>query len=264
MRRLHLALPLLLAACSSLSSPKPVDRTTLAPLTTKELALLASGDAASRNKDPRSAEQYYLDATDLSRGHIDAHLALAEFYLEQDKTAEAKTILERAHALQPDHPRASYLLGKIAIQANKPDEALAYFNLGLDSAPRDVDLLNGAGIANDMLHNHPRAQALYQQAITLSPKEDLALAQTNLAMSYLLANEPKKAVALLKPLAKQPNASSVARHNLALAYGVLGKNSEAKALVSEDMTEEERTQALAQLEEYIAAPATEKPVIPQH
>ena len=265
MRRVLFALPmLLLIACdmadfATKDPVKPVDVATLGPLSGKEQALLVAADGERRNGDTSSAEHDYLEAVAASTGHVQAHLALADLYQSQGQLPKAQTVLERAHALQPNHPGVDYLLGKIAILNNQPDQALTYFHQGLDKTPDDLNLLNGSGTAHDMLRQNAIAQKLYLRAIALHPEADLSMVRTNLAMSYLLSNQPKKAVDILKPEVKKPGASAVTRHDLALAYGMLGKNAEAKAVLNGEMTEEDRQQVITRLQRYLAQPQTTPP-----
>jgi hypothetical protein len=83
-------------------------------------------------------------------------------------------------------------------------------------------------------------------------------------MSYLLSGQPQKAVDTLKPEAKKPDASSVTRHNLALAYGLLGRTGEAKKLLDGEIDEETRLLSVARLKEYIKARQDgEHPAVPK-
>lgn len=268
MRRLLLLLPLLaLTACGdgTFSSARgPVDPATLPPMSGKEQALLAAASGAERTGETANAIRDYQGAIAQSQGHVDAHLNLAKLYLGQKQPASAQPVLERALVLQPNHPEANYLLGKIHLANNRPKEAAAAFDAGLKSAAASFDLLNGAGIAHDMLREHARAQAYYLRAISLHPEQELAMVKTNLGMSYLLSSEPKKAVEQLKDEAKKTNASPVTRHNLALAYGMLGRNGDAKPLVAKEMSEDDRKMSLERLRKYIAyePPAAPKPNTP--
>jgi len=265
MRSLLLSLPLLaLAACAPSTASGPIDPTSLPPMSGKEQALMAAASGALATKDVGGAIRDYQTAIAHSKGHIDAHVALAKLYLAQKQPANAQPILERALVMQPNDPETNYLLGKLLLNGNQPKAAAELFTNGLKSAPASFDLLNGNGIAHDMLNQHARAQGYYQRAISLHPELDLGMVRTNLGMSYLLANEPQKAVEQLKPEAKKPHASPVTRHNLALAYGMLGKNGEAKPLVAKEMTEEDRKLALERLKKYIAyePPAVPAPNIP--
>jgi cytochrome c-type biogenesis protein CcmH len=56
-------------------------------------------------------------------------------------TAEAKTSLERAAVLGPDHPKAGYLLGLAAEQDGKPADARAIWSRLIAAAPADAPWL---------------------------------------------------------------------------------------------------------------------------
>lgn len=253
MRRCYL-LPflLVLAACSFGGDQQPVDISKLPPLTGQERALLIAADAAAIGGDTASAERNYLSAIAQSKGHIVAHQSLARLYMSQNQPEKAEDILKKAAALQPNDVETNHLLGKIALNDNRPAEALERFNAGLKADPTNPDMLSGAGIANDLMHRHDAAQVIYLRALSLRPNEDMSMVRTNLAMSYLLDDQPKKAVELLKAEVKKPNAPAAMRHNLALAYGVLGKHVEARTLLKKEISEEERLQSLKRLEQHIA------------
>src|SRR6185295_17616780 len=74
--------------------------------------------------------------------------------------------------------------------------------------------------------------------------------RTNLGMSYLLGGDAKKAASALGQDVKPAEMSQVARHNLALAYGILGRDKDAKALVKGEMDEEARLLAITRLKKY--------------
>jgi Flp pilus assembly protein TadD len=256
MRRLLILLPVfaLLGCDNALSTHQaaPVDPVTLGAMSGKEQALMVAAEGAERTGDKASAERDYQNAIAQSRGHVEAHLGLAKLYLGQKRTDQARAILIEAAKWQPKHPQVNYLLGKTYLADNDPKQADAAFARGLQTMPNDFNLLNGSGIAADMMNDHERAQAYYTRAMGQRSGEDLTMVRTNLAMSYLLSNEPKKAVELLKEEAKQSGASAVTRHNLALAYGMIGRNTEAKQLVHSEMTEDDRKMALERLKKYIA------------
>ena len=248
---------LLLPACAMIEgTTAAVDPKNLPSLTGQERALLISADASAKVGDLRAAERNYLSAIARSKGHIIAHLSLADLYMRQQRTDEAEAILEKAAALQPHHPELNWWRGRQALRANEAEAALEYFNEGLVKNASDLNLLTGAGIANDLLHRHDAAQVLYLRALSLNPSRDLTAARTNLAMSFLLTNEPKQAVKVLKPAVKQAGIPPVVRHNLALAYGLLGKHTQAKRLLNGELSEQERTDSIARLREHIEADKT--------
>ncbi len=264
---LLLLMSLSLMACD-MGTTKVVDPSKLPPLSAQERALLIAADAAANGGDMVSAERNYKSAMAQSKGHVEAHLALANVYMHQNQLDKAKEVLVLATEFQPNHVAANHLLGKIAIGENKPAEALNYFTAGLKTNPGHLDLSNGAGIANDTMHKHAAAQVVYLRALQLHPDEDLSMVKTNLAMSYLLDGKAQKAVDLLKKEVKKPGISPVMKHNLALAYGVLGRHTQAKTLLNGEISEEERLQSIKRINDYVAQellkrrPAVPKPEKP--
>ena len=248
-----LLIAVVLTSCSVIDNAPvaAVDAASLPPLTSREQSLIYGADGAAQQGNIAAAERDYMSAVALSTGHIDAHLALARFYEKQKEPAKERTILERALVFQPNHALANYLFGKVALDANRFDEAREAFTRGLITQPDNIDLAVGQAVADDMLGNHEKAQSTYSRILRANPKASLAGLRTNLAMSYLLAGAPQKAVDLLKAEVKKPNASSVTRHNLALAYGLLGRNGEAKKLLDGEIDEETRLLTVARLKEYI-------------
>ena len=244
---------LLLTSCSVVDSTPAaaVDASSLPPLTSREQSLIYGADGAAQQGNIAAAERDYMSAVSISTGHIEAHLALARLYEQQKEPAKERAILERALVFQPNHALANYLFGKIELDANRFAEAREAFTRGLTTQPDNVDLVVGQAVADDMLGNHEKAQGTYSRILRANPKASLAGLRTNLAMSYLLSGAPKKAVELLQAEAKKPNASSVTRHNLALAYGLLGRNAEAKKLLDGEIDEETRLLTVARLKEYI-------------
>jgi Flp pilus assembly protein TadD len=229
----------------------PVDLTTLAPLNSREQSLIYAADGAMQQGNYAAAERDYIGAMAESKGHIDAHLALARLYDKQNMPAKEKAVLLAATQLQPNHALANYLLGKRYLAEGRFEDARSAFQRGRTTRPEDLDLSIGEGIANDMLGEHRAAQRIYQRAMGLNRDANLINLTTNLALSHLLSDEPKRAVELLKPLVKKPGAPAVTRHNLALAYGMLGKNSEAKKILDGEIDEETRLLAVARMRQYV-------------
>lgn len=250
-RILLAAMLLALTACEP-QVTGPVDVTALPPLSGQEIALITSGDVAAQRGNHAQAERNYLDAVSRSKGRIEAHLALANFYAATNELEKARNVLERANRLQPQQPRVAYLLGKMYLTENRIREALAVFEASLKMYPADLELLTATGIAYDMIPQHATAQTFYQRAQALNPKADLTVLRTNLAMSYILTGKPQMAVDLLKTDAAKPGASAVTRHNLALAYGVLGQDKEARALLKDELSEQERLENVQRIRQYVA------------
>lgn len=252
MRHLPHCFALFLLTACELTGPRPVDVSTLPPMSGRELALMTTAQVHAQKGEYAMAEKNYLDAVAQSQGHVEAHLALADLYIAHRQPDKARAVLTRAQQFQPDHVAVNYLLGKLYLQNNQPREAVAAFDRALTTQPGSLDVLSARGIAHDMLRQHAAAQRDYQNAMRANPSGDLSMVRTNLAMSYLLDNKPANAAEILKEEVQADGTSPVTRHNLALAYGMLGRHTEAKALVEGDMSEEERQASLKRLAQYIA------------
>lgn len=243
---------MLLTACELVDSPsKAVDAATLPPMSARERSLIFAADGAVQQSNYAAAERDYLTAIADSKGHVDAHMGLARMYDKQGQRDKEEVILKRALELQPDHGLANYMLGKLYLDTYRFSEAASTFERGLKTRPDDIDLNVGEAVANDMQGRHSAAQMSYLRVMKTNPSANLSNVRTNLAMSYLLSDQPKKAIELLKPEAKKPNASPVTRHNLALAYGVLGRHPDARKVLNGEMDEENRLLAIARLNEYL-------------
>lgn len=253
-------LTLALSACEGMpweeqKTASAVDTTTLAPLSSREQSLIFAADGAYQQGNFASAERDYMAAVADSKGRIDAHLALAKLYEKQMQPDKERVILERALVLQPNHPLANYLMGRLQLNANQYTSALEYFKRGRQSRPQDVDLTVGQAVSLDMLGRHREAQQLYTGLLQANPGPASTLPRTNLAMSYILSEQPQRAIDLLEAEANKPGATNVTRHNLALAYGLVGRQGDAKTLLNGDIDEETRLLAVARMRSYYNDPA---------
>ncbi len=244
-----LLLVLTLTACDGLdSATTPTER---GPISSRERSLIYAADGAAQQGNFPAAERDYLTAMNEGSGHIEAHLGLAQLYIKNGQNDKALPILEKALQLQPDDALANYLTGKIYLDSNRFDDAATAFDRGLTQQPDNLDLAIGKGITEDMRGNHRAAQMQYLRGIKTNPKAALTKIRTNLAMSYLLSGEPKKAVDLLKNEGNKAGAPTVTRHNLALAYGLLGQHAQAKKLIHGEMDEATRQLTIARMREYV-------------
>jgi Flp pilus assembly protein TadD len=240
---------MLLSACEP-ETVGQVDPNKLPPLSGQEQVLLTAAEVNLRQGNLPQAEKNYLSAVSVSKGRIEAHLLLAKLYLDQKQYEKSAAIVKRGQAYQPNNAPLAYLEGKIAMQQNQPEAALQAFERGLKQAPSDIDLLSGAGVANDMLRRHAAAQVLYLRALALNAEADGGAVRTNLSMSYILSGKPREAIKLLEKIATKPDADATQRHNLALAYGLLNYHTKARNLLKGELSEEARMQSIERVKAY--------------
>lgn len=125
-------------------------------------------------------------------------------------------------------------LGNALIALDHPNEAISQFEASLELRERPR-AYNGMGVAYDMLGDHKVAQAYYRTGLALNPR-NLSLLN-NLGLSLAIAGAFDEAISILRRAAVDPRAGSRQRLNLALAYGLAGKNEEAAEISRIDLDE---------------------------
>ncbi|MFO1242469.1 MAG: tetratricopeptide repeat protein [Rickettsiales bacterium] len=244
----HTASVIVLLALSSCAQG-PVPEAPKTPISEKETNFLRLGRNVEKGGDVNSAIDLYKQAIEVSKGGVEGHLALSRVYLEQGHRTQAKDVLLQAKKLQPNNPEVNLRLGKIAINRNEPKDALGYFEAGLKDLSGNVDLLNGKGIALDMLGRHEEAQIEYRQALS-DGNGNFPFVENNLAMSCIMTGKYNEAIDVLQGI-KNVEDSPVMRQNLALAYGLKGDMDKAREWGGKDLNEREMNENIAFYQSYV-------------
>ena len=226
----------------------------------REASLMRQAQATQRAGDVQSAIALYQEAASLSHGAIEAHLQLAALLQSQGDLAGAREVLEKAQGINAKHPSIDLQLGKLAIQQNRGEAALTHFEMGLAQWPQNIDLLNGRGVALDMLMRHDEAQDAYAKALGQG-KSKTEFISNNLAMSYIMTDRYDEAIETLERI---PNIQGipVMRQNLALAYGLKGDMESARQWAQPDLTKEQIEENVAFYKAYKKELAARKTVAP--
>ena len=117
------------------------------------------------------------------------------------------------------------------------------FRRASEAAPDDAASMNDLGIALDLQEKHDEAQAAYHAALARQPA--MIAAQVNLGLSLALGGAPDRALAILRPLASDPDADGRVRGNLAVALSLAGDQQAARNLLAADMPQDKVAVALA-------------------
>lgn len=123
--------------------------------------------------------------------------------------------------------------GNALIEIGNAEAAVNEFDKLIKLEPKNIVAYNGKAVAFDRGGNHLAAQEIYKTALSINPNS--VLTKSNLAMSFILSNRLKKAVGILEPLAKgdkykkSPYLETI-KHNLALSYALMEQPKKAKAL----------------------------------
>jgi Flp pilus assembly protein TadD len=89
------------------------------------------------------------------------------------------------------------------------------------------------GVVYDLNGSHAQAQALYREGL----KQDASNVdlRNNMGLSMLLQGNSEGAIAVLQSIVADPKATAQHRANLALAYGLTGKENAARRLLQLDL-----------------------------
>jgi tetratricopeptide (TPR) repeat protein len=110
------------------------------------------------------------------------HENLASAFHRARDPERARAECARAMALDPKRPQARTLLGLIAIEAGRPDEAITILQAVLEEAPDHRDAMVNLAIAWNRTGVHEKGAELCMRALRLAPADPRAW--TNLGMSY--------------------------------------------------------------------------------
>lgn len=222
------------------------------------LALLplaaCSGGAGKENGGLSRSEMVHLGDLMLQRGDYGTAMDYYRRTLAADKT-EAGAIRGLGSALEqfgdkqgamqvykdgvknaPKDAALRRAYGKLLLASEQPAEAKVQYEAALDRDSSDAKARGGLAVALDYLGQHVAAQKEYEKLMKDDPRNLGTL--NNYAYSLILSHRYDKAIELLQPAAANPSASPALRQNLALAYGLAGREEEAAQMGSMDLTPE--------------------------
>jgi Flp pilus assembly protein TadD len=167
----------------------------------------------------------------------------AQLAVQQGRFAEALTLAERVVELAPRDAGYRMLLGDLYLKNGRFVSAESAFADVLTLDPRN-----------------PRASLSLALSLIAQGKTQLAsseleeLSQTaapgDVGLAFALAGDPQRAIALLEPAAREPNATGRVRQNLALAYALAGDWQKARVTAEQDVSPADLAERLAQWAEF--------------
>jgi len=139
------------------------------------------------------------------------------------------------------------------VMTGKPQDALQTLSGVLASKPDDVSALADKAVALDILRRHDEAQALYRQALGLSPRD--ATISNDLALSLLLSGQAAAGAQVLAPFRESVGLPERIRTNLGIMDAASGRADDAHALLGTHIDQAD----LAKLTEAISRGAPGQP-----
>lgn len=233
----------LLAGCAHLPFQSPAAPTPQQVVAASEedrsrqLALVNAGDAALAQGKSAEAAQHYGEANAIVGGGTRAAFSLADLKESQQDRQGAILALEQAHRVQLADAQLDALLAEYHLAAGEDAKAAEVAAKGLESFPQDAALLNITALVADRAGEHTKAQGIYQGVLE-NPALDATSAEytrNNLALSYIVSNQPQSAILLLQPYVKSAQRPKETRQLLALAHGAAGEEDKAYELGLTDL-----------------------------
>ncbi|HTI81062.1 MAG TPA: tetratricopeptide repeat protein [Acetobacteraceae bacterium] len=176
--------------------------------------------AAEESGDLALAEQLYAQASAAAPSDAAVQLRYADILMRRGRINEARDLLSKRLQTVSDPLELHDGLGSVYVLTGDPIHAVTEFDLVLAAKPNDIRAVVNKGIALDLLGRHTDAQALYRQALTLSPGDQVVI--NDLALSMLLAGRPQEAEQVAAPLRGQTDVLPRIRTGLGIVLAANG------------------------------------------
>ncbi len=234
-----LACATLLVACSSdpiISNLRPTDEDRAAAPGVAPAgavgALVRVGEASRQAGDPAGAIPFFRRAHSLDPFKAEPLVRLGVALNDLGQFNEAAEAFHDALNLEHNNTEALRGLGFALIGLDQPELAIDQFKAAIAIEP-DYRSYNGLGVASDHLSEHKAAQDYYAAGLKIFP-DNLTLLN-NLGLSQILSRDYDAAIGTLVSAAQQPGGGARQRQNLALAYGMAGKDTDAARIARIDL-----------------------------
>lgn len=195
-------------------------------------ALLRLGEATRQAGDPASAVVFFRRAHAADAFKPEALVKLGAALSDLAQYNDAAQAFRDALDLDHNNTEALRGLGGALIALNQPEIAIENFKAANTIEP-DYRNFNGLGVASDHLGRHKEAQEYYESGLKTFP-DNLTLLN-NLGLSQILSRDYDAAITTLVAAAQQPGATARQRQNLALAYGIAGRDADAERIARLDL-----------------------------
>jgi Flp pilus assembly protein TadD len=196
-------------------------------------AMMTAAESQKKG-DLQNAASFYGKAAQSAPNDVTPLIALGDVLWQMKNASESARVLEAARKLTPHNDEVLRGLGRAYVGLNEPQKAQEAYLSALEVDPNNARTLSGLGIAYDLEGDHATAQSHYRSGLALAPNDgDL---KNNLAYSLISAKDYAGAAEVLEPLLRAGTATKRHRMNLALAYGLLGRDDEARSVASADLT----------------------------
>lgn len=179
----------------------------------------------NRKQRRAAAKEGKPDSKAQSFHHEEAHFKFAFRHFQSGDMTKAEELCRAICIANPNHAGATHVLGLIAHQRGRHDDAIAVLRrataLNDDFAPA----FNNLGVVLCQIGKLAEGIACYQRAVALDP--NYAPAHSNLGGAYTDDNRPDEAVPQCQVALQLKPDYAEAHYNIASAYYRLGQSTEA-------------------------------------
>ena len=198
---------------------------------------LRLADRAAEQGDHETASTLYRNAFSADPDSVDALVGLGRSYRHLGQSRRGEQALREALARRENDPGILLELGRTQLAGGRSSAGLATLQRAQALEPRNLRIITAHGIALDQLNRHGDAQLEYRKGLRIDPT-DFALL-SNLALSRGLSGAPDAGIEILRELVRDNEATARTRGNLALLYGLAGREREARATLAADLDDKE-------------------------
>lgn len=135
-------------------------------------AAFESGKAALRDKQLPKAAELFLSAIEIEPTFREAHESLIRTYLDSGNSMRAAESITRFLEIWPDAARYRLMLGRILLESQQPERALAQFSIALNGDPGNAEALLGFAAAAMRAGMEGRAREALEQGRRLYPSDE--------------------------------------------------------------------------------------------
>ncbi|WP_181905516.1 tetratricopeptide repeat protein [Aestuariispira insulae] len=193
-------------------------------------------EAAFKGGDNRTATEIYKRLLEDYPDQPEILLPLADTLVMSGDLISAESLYLDLERQDYEKKEAPYIgLGRIALKRLEPKIAQVHFQAAIQNAPDSYAALNGYAVALDMDGKHVDARNIYLHLIHIDPMRQEA--HLNYGLSLIAQGKYQEAIDLLLQIVRSDLDSTVARHNMALAYALMNDEASAKEILLLDLRE---------------------------
>jgi Flp pilus assembly protein TadD len=254
-----LAVSLAMTGCSSTTNATSQNGTngSIGPNT------LNVADAALAGGDAQMALSVSQSILEQDPNNVDALVHEGDAYYALGRCPASVSSYKQALKYDPKSSAAQIGLGRCLLKYD-PVQAAAAFTAATQDDPGNAAAFANLGIALDLQGNFAGAASAYQQSLTIDAGSTPTT--VNYGLSLALSGQGEQALQYLGPIATGPGATPKIRQDYAVALIAVGRNDDARQVLSIDLTPDKVNQTMAAFQSLIsqnvANPAPPPPPAP--